>query len=241
MESRRRNFLIVAALVVAGKILDALVGDAVSRIVDSALGFLKLDGGVVIAAVDHFWWGALATLAVWGIFELSYWQSRRKEAAKAPPIAILRAPKRVERPTAPVQSQQVTSIVAKADVQEAATRSDQSRAKDQVHAKRQEMLRGWSKVSSFELHEAASLWVNESPQVNYLLMGSEGARACLARLKAAILDQVLIPEPDAGSLASLAQFARNRTIDGRARVRRENLRAYAEAEGERPLFLFVED
>lgn len=78
MESRRRNFFIVAAIVVGGKIIDAVIGDAVSRLFDQVLARARLDGAAMISALDHFWWGALATVTVWGALEFSYWLARRR-------------------------------------------------------------------------------------------------------------------------------------------------------------------
>ena len=56
----------------------------------------------------------------------------------------------------------------------------------------------------------------------------------MARLKAAILSKELIPEPDTNPLAHFV----DRPINHYVRVSRENLKAYAEAQGERPMFLF---
>jgi len=94
-------------------------------------------------------------------------------------------------------------------------------------------MRRWTKVGSFEVWEAASLWANEPPPVSSLHPTSESSRANLAMLKAAILDGELVAVPASG----LDSFI-GRGVSDNSRVTRENLIAYARAKGELPPFLF---
>ncbi|MFN3512720.1 MAG: hypothetical protein ACK41C_06740 [Phenylobacterium sp.] len=98
------------------------------------------------------------------------------------------------------------------------------------------ILKQWSRVGSFELFEAAALWVGESPPLQYVVPLTGAAQASFARLKGAILDGELIAEPPQG-IAAFSHLT-GRQVDERTRVTRANLIEYAKAQGEKPPFLF---
>lgn len=96
----------------------------------------------------------------------------------------------------------------------------------------------WSKAASYELWQAACLWVGEVPAVNHLVPRSPSAEAALGRLIAAATGGILSfhnVEPSVGSvLLNMLPLA-----SATSRAHRNDLVAYAQKEGDRPAFLNI--
>ncbi|MFN3858825.1 MAG: hypothetical protein ACK4RV_13865 [Caulobacter sp.] len=102
-----------------------------------------------------------------------------------------------------------------------------------------QMAAEWGKVGSFELWQAAALWVDEPPLGAHLLHDSQRYMASYARLKAAILDDQLESVPPQGLEA--LRHLNGKDVTERTRVNRDHLVAFAKKQGERPTFLFGKD
>lgn len=82
MELRRSGFLLILGTIFGSAILDAVVGDVTARVLNAVFADMPRWRGV-LAMMDTFFWGVMATLCLWLAREAYHWLDGMKVSAKA--------------------------------------------------------------------------------------------------------------------------------------------------------------